>query len=468
MRTKRNMAAKQKLAVVLLTAMAFTTGCGAGADGNEMGDGEEVIAVSGENGGSGDAGEGEKVLTLGSVYQGSEFSNLAEIVKQYNATNPEYVVRLVDYGPESGELTEEDYDTAANRFLMELAKGEGTDLIDLSEALDGSGKEILGTTGILADLYELRSKEAWQENYLENILECAQTGNKLYGIGGSFDIFTILGNGDCLGSGTGWSLQQMMDAFEQNGKGPEALGGFFLDQSRIETLAGFCLDDFIDWTEGTANFDTEDFYRLLEVAWELEQVPLQHGSKGELEEVRSGEQLASFEFVTSVTSYQVQKIIYGESMAVKGAPASSGTGVAVRFSNQLGINAGSDKKEAALAFLDYCLKNPLETASFSLEKEGLERDFANAMEESLDGEGHIQPKTYLEADGEYLPVYAAGEEDVAEVRRLIDLADREYCYNTVVMSIIREETEGYLAGAKTVEEASRNINNRVQIYLDEQ
>ena len=69
-------------------------------------------------------------------------------------------------------------------------------------------------------------------------------------------------------------------------------------------------------------------------------------------------------------------------------------------------------------------------------------------------------------------VFCYTKEDItakkqAEYRKAIEEA-RPYPIRTVpILNIIQEEAAEYFGGAKSVEEVSRVVTNRVQLYLDE-
>lgn len=65
--------------------------------------------------------------------------------------------------------------------------------------------------------------------------------------------------------------------------------------------------------------------------------------------------------------------------------------------------------------------------------------------------------------------YANTAEDVEKLREVVALADRRYfSEQSVICRIIEEEIGGYNAGAVTAEQTAAKIQNRVQLYPDEQ
>ena len=64
-------------------------------------------------------------------------------------------------------------------------------------------------------------------------------------------------------------------------------------------------------------------------------------------------------------------------------------------------------------------------------------------------------------------VYAANEEQVARVREMIETAQNEESMNTEILNIISEEASGYFEGQKSVEDVAAVVQNRVQLYMNE-
>ena len=86
---------------------------------------------------------------------------------------------------------------------------------------------------------------------------------------------------------------------------------------------------------------------------------------------------------------------------------------------------------------------------------------------------------YYEDTGEPLPpyfgegsipdFYANSEEDVERIREIVALADgKSMPVFSFVSQIIGEEISGYKEGVLSAEQTAAKIQNRVQLYLDEQ
>ncbi len=445
--------AKKALGAALLLAAGLLGGCGTGGAGG------------GEPGGQRPAGTEESgsrtVVTLGTVW-GTYDEELQSAVEAYNSRGGQYCVAVADYLGNGA-----DEEAALERFQMELATGKGPDLVDLRD-LDA---DVLGYQGILMDLNTCLTEEERRERYQDSVLKCAQTGDALYELGPAFQICTIVGKGALLGDETGWSMEEMLDAFERNSKGADALAGFYADFSVASTLTMFSLADFVNWETGTADFCREEFYRILEFGEKRDSGEAHRRSRLTGASAADGIHLASLEVIGSVGQYQYLKEIFGGDMAVKGLPG-AGNGVSVQLLDTLGICAYSDCPEGALDFLRFYVDGEwmddttAHYGRFLVRKELFERQLLLAQDQLCDDAGKPLPNASFD-DPEVPCVYAASREDVEEVRTLIGMADRKSVSIRAITQIVDEEFGAYQAGAASVQEAAENIQNRVQLYLDE-
>ena len=171
--------------------------------------------------------------------------------------------------------------------------------------------------------------------------------------------------------------------------------------------------------------------------------------------------------------------MFGEPVAFVGYPTSKESGSMIGGQdNLIGISSKSPYKEGGWAFIREALtKESQEVQSrggnngFPVMKSALEAQFAADMEEEYyeDAEGNKEkaPKTTWGYDDFEIEIYAATEEEIAAVRELIESANTLYQYDEQIMTIISEETAAFFEGQKKAEEVADIIQNRIQIYVNE-
>ena len=451
-----------KTFMTIVFGIIILAGCSNG-EGDSAADGQTMESAGRGSESQGHSGE-RITVTLGTLGQ-SRDGALKMAVESYNKQDGKYYVEFVDYLPENADNAT--WEASMDRFKMDLAIGKGTDIIDL---FLGETDE-LGYSGILADLNAFMTQEERQERYLSNILDAVQNGDALYEMGPSFSIWTIVGDSSRLGTENGWTLEEMLQSFKKNGKGSEALTGIWLGQSVAALLTTFSLEEFVDWGTGQADFCNERFYRILEFGSGLDS-KLTTRIRPTRESIASGTHLANMDMVMEAANVQYMDWLFGGNMVFKGFPCSSGTGVAARFYNEIGISANSQCKEGAWDFMKFYVagswasESPWMITGFPLDRQTFEEELTQAMVQEYRG-GEPIPQN-INWDSEGPAIYAATEEDVARVRELIGLADRKFSDSSIISQIIDEEVSGYNSGVLTAEQTAQKIQNRIQLYLDEQ
>ncbi|MDE7222529.1 MAG: extracellular solute-binding protein [Acetatifactor sp.] len=455
--------------------MVFLTGCGDGetdkgpasetrpavtdSSAEEQGQSEQSQSSQDQN------NQGQIRLTLGTCESPWE---LTYAVDAYNAGNGKYYVEIVDYGQEYP-----DYDTAKERLKLDLATSKGTDIVWVGDMVTDE----LGYAGVLADLNAYLTPES-REKYLTNILGCAQTGDALYEIAATFELGFIAGDSGKLGAETGWTVEEMLGIFRAGDKDANGLGGVGVNTA--QELALHAIEDFVDWDTSRADFCKQEFYDILEFCrnesgW----------SKATRESVASGTHLAVRSGLSDVTDIQYTNWQLGEDWVVKGWPCDQGTGVKVSFGNPFAISSYSQCPEGAWDFLEYYMTLDWLEDYAALHPELPRKTYASihglplnrlAFEEMLEWSTVQQ---YYEDTGEPVPLYfgegsipdfyANSAEDAERIREIVALADGRSLSNlSFVSQIIGEEISGYKAGVMSAEQTAEKIENRVQVYLDEQ
>lgn len=457
---------KKKLWAIVLGVAIVLAGCGDGqADGISDVQPVEAGGVNTESiGQSSQEQSGEKfTLTLGTCETPWE---LTRAVDAYNAKDEKYYVEIVDYSQKY-----QDYDTAQERLKLDMATKKGTDIIWVGSLV----ADELGYAGVLADLNAYLTP---REKYLTNILEYAQSGNALYEIAATFELGFIAGNGGKLGTETGWTMEEMLETFHANNKDANALGG--VGVYTAQELVLHAIEDFVDWDAGRADFCNQEFYDILkfcrsESGWVR---PTQ-------ESVASGSHLAIRCGISEITDIQYTNWLFGNDWVVKGWPCNQGTGVKVSFYNALAINSYSQCPEGAWDFLEYYVALGWLEEYAALHPDLPPKTYASihglplnrlTFEEMM---GWSMVQQYYDDTGDPVPFYfgedgipnfyANSEEDVKRIKEIVALADgKGLSISSFISQIISEEVGGYKAGALSAEQTAEKIQNRVQLYLDEQ
>ena len=208
----------------------------------------------------------------------------------------------------------------------------------------------------------------------------------------------------------------------------------------------------VDWEEGTCDFDTPLFGKLLEAARRF-------GDDGRKQPEAGIIESRWFHDIFRYDSLEEQE---SEGKVSCGVLFDDGCYGAVRSTFTMAVNANSTHKEGAWEFLRFLLGVEVQnadSATLPVNREAFEQWLQRNVE---------QGSNLITQEG----VFCYTKEDItakkqAEYRKAIEEA-RPYPIRTVpLLNIIQEEAAEYFGGVKSVEEVSRVVTNRVQLYLDE-
>jgi len=156
-------------------------------------------------------------------------------------------------------------------------------------------------------------------------------------------------------------------------------------------------------------------------------------------------------------------------------------GVFLNGSELYGISSVSEHKEGAWEFLESVLSSERDRHGwgFPAHKEQLDQLLKEAMtpeyitDEKGDpmkdenGEPMEKPKTSWGYDDWNVDIYAATEEEIEEIRHMIEIARPVNRGSEEIYSMIQEEVQPYFAGQKSASEVAGIIQSRVGIYVSE-
>ncbi|MCD8325417.1 MAG: extracellular solute-binding protein [Lachnospiraceae bacterium] len=408
--------------------------------------------------------DGKTVLTLGMLLP-EDFPELLTAVAEFNQANEDFQVEVIDY---YGEGSYYGYDEAALQLSLDIVLGKAPDIF-FTGMID---YEALAGLGVFADLYELmeQDEDFDKEMLLTNILEPYEINGKLYSIAPAFRITSLWGGSSLVQGRYGVSMDELVQILEENGGNINSIYGLMSDEPILTTLCTLYMDSFIDWDNGTCDFENEEFYQLLEFAQEYNYTG-GYGAEGQKASINSGEELLSYGIISCVADYQIQCELYGEAVEVIGLPTTAGSGTTAYFSGvELGINAAGEHQEAAWEFVKYYIFNGYSGSGFSIVQEIFDEVMAEAMEDNVvnSADSGINEIMWKASYDSTIFVYKASQEDVDAVRAMIARVDGKHRYHTDIQTIITEEADSYFSGQKSREDVAALIQNRVSLYLAEQ
>lgn len=411
-------------------------------------------------------------LVVGTIQMDSE---LERVVSDFNRRSDTIHVTVRNYG----EAWDNGRDPYTDLNLDIVSAHDCPDIINLAN-LD---IEALAGNGVFEDLnpWLEQSTVLDREDYLENILDSYTCSDILVAIPLSVTLDTFTARTSIVGERTGWTLEEFLDCAEAHPE--ETLYGPWSHNNSRGSVLYNCLlfgqSTFVDSETGICSFDSEEFKRLLSFA---------AGFSGDLElgsedisvpqQARSGQVLLLQQNLNNFHDIQLYQAMYGgEDVTFIGYPTADGSGGHVLFSwNAYAIAAGSRNKEAAWSFIEAFLNQKV-TDSFRLptnREDLLER--ATAAEYVMREDGRYMLNTAgkpwsrfstTSYDGWKYQYHPVTEEETAIMLNLLETARRRTSMDSTIYSIIAEEASAFFQGQKTVDEVAEVIQNKVQLYLDE-
>ena len=456
------------LAIVLAVVMTM---CGCGVSEGNKSSTEQIDSIGSSSGGS------EKYqITLG--WNENLVTQLMDAaIVDFNKTNPYYEVVIQHYDWQNGQ----------QQLEMELGMGKGPDLFDMS-MVDG---ERLSEKGLIEDLniYLMDEKGLERKDMVEAVLRCNTLNEVLTCVPARFYLEIMVGKSSLIGNKSSWTVEEFLACVEKNegiqvGNGYSWFRNSETDNkySIVEAVLHSGIEYFVDREKNRASFDKEEFRRLLEFANSYEADSFDYDTDKEFWlQVKDEELLLCQNRIDSVEDYMLSLSVLGKETQYIGYPTYDGS-ICYGISNYVacGMNPNSQVKDGAWAFIEFLIQYRFEEDrlehGFFTENSGLNAQFEDAMEKEYtkvpEGMEPVElPKWNIGyGNGQVIAeAYAATQKDIDALKALIEGAS--YVYNVdsnSIYAIVQSEVAGYLNGDKDLEETINTIQNRVQLFLDEQ
>ncbi|MCM1325708.1 MAG: extracellular solute-binding protein [Bacteroidales bacterium] len=403
----------------------------------------------------------KKVLTLALF---SDDSHIRSVVNSFNRQSSDYRIEILVYGSTEQE-------DGQNRLQTDIAAGKTPDLIDLA----GVDAASYIRQGIVADLspFLAKSTEFSGEDFLANAVAAYEDGEALYAIPTHFWLSSMVGKSSVLGQRKGWTLSEYQDFVDSLADEKVVTAGISKEEMFNRIILQYA-ERYIDWEAGNCSFDSEEFLALLAFADRFSSNAHSLGMEERIEKLRSEELLLYPTVMNSTMSYLQNHALFDEDITYIGFPSESGSGTKIMvFGNAFGISEKCENKDAAWEFLKLLYTSEENIMDgFPVYKASLEKAFEAASVEwyHMDENGvRIEdPMAAIPYESMTLEIYSATEEEIGQLRTLIENAEPADLRTPGIYEILQEEAAFFFNGQKTAKEAAEVIQNRVSLYVREQ
>lgn len=377
------------------------------------------------------------------------------MVADFNRKYPQYLLEIIDYGERDEEL-------ALNFLYQDVLAGNAPDIIAINpEYMDYVE---LGRKGILEDLQPFMERDGTDIEIVDSVYDAVLSEGKFYMLPCNFTLDVCITKEQWLNEEGRLQIQDILRFLEESPKlYPDSVGREWL----LEMM--FLGNSYQAWQNGE-ELRADKIAEYLILAGKMPEEALYNTDEDLYKENKVLFETGS---IREVLYYTYYKTLWGEGFACTGYPNVEGNGVVLVMENSMGICAESGHKEAAWRFLVECARGERAYVwSFSALEPQLEKQFVQAAERWMtvdyDGNDMEIPRSTYEYKGETISLYAASEEEIEAVRKLIDGACVVKRENREVLNILHEEAAYYFAGQKSAEEAAKIIVNRMNLYRNQE
>ena len=442
----------------------------------------------------------KKVLTLACMYLDW---NLRSMIVEYNKTNDEYRINVVDY---SEYATDDDYNAGVTKLTTEIISGSVPDIFLTSNL----PIDKYAAKGVIADLNTFMDggNGLSRDYFVPQILNALEKDGKLYELPTSFSVTTAYALSSIASQYDTWNVAAVQDAMTQLQEGATVFSDGWTKNTALSNCLSRNLSAFVDWTTGKCEFDSEAFQQLLAfcnsfpaetsdgdgaIAYATSTDLAVEDAMWESDATRitNGKQLMSTIEMYSFDSYIWNVYAIRDKITFTGYPTEDGSGSSFGLQMPMAISSVTKYPDAAWDFVCSIIKKmntidennyyygfPISQAAFDAEMTDIMTEQYQLDEngEQVDWDGDGEPdkavrgsyETMENGETVYKDVYALTQEDVDQILGVINSTSSVYDYDQEILDIITDEVAAYFAGDKDVQTTANMIQSRVNLYVQEQ
>lgn len=442
--------------------------------------------------------------------------NMRDAIVKFNRASNTHRIVVRDY---SEYNTDDDYNAGIQKLNTEMLSGKLPDMIDINTY--SMPVEQYAAKGFLTDLYELIDADAdlSREDFVQPVLKALESADgKLYQLPNTFAVSTAIALDKVAGDYDTWNLASVKDAMTKLQDGASVFDVYRTKTDILQTCISRNIDAFVDWENGSAHFDSDEFKALLEFA---NQFPETYDWENATDEendsaqnrMNSGKQLMTDMYVSSFEDMLYQLTGYNGGVKFVGYPSEDGTSNhTFQIDGSIAISSTCADKTAAWNFMKQFLTEDYQLGSnvwnFPINQKAFDQKMKDAMTEEYqtDENGNVVkdengnpiriPKmTYYTTDAGggvafaattetaastvviggsgvnedgSISIYAMTQEQADQILDLINATTAVYGYDESILNIISDEAAAYFAGEKSLDDTANMIQSRVNLYVAEQ
>ncbi|MBQ3590563.1 MAG: extracellular solute-binding protein, partial [Clostridia bacterium] len=435
----------------------------------------------------------EVILTIASASQNYELRN---VVIDFNRQNTGVRLNIRTYDEYNNE--ENDWKGASTQLNADITMGNVPDILVLDSSLP---VESYYSKGVLVDLYPYMDdpeKGVNRADYLENVFKACEQDGKLYSLIACFYLQILAAKPEYVGSESGWTMTEMLDALDAMPEGMTAFADYGREELK-DMILRYCGDSFLNWEEGTTNFESDDFIRLMEFLKTCPEKSVMtefydnmdydnYDYEAEMEfynnyEMRFYRDTALF-YTSALSNFngynQIYRSFAGDATLI-GYPTTdeNSNGAVITPYLELGICTASPNRDSAWVFLKYLMTSEeyfKDSYGFVIDKGWMEKQLSESEETYKDWYYEYTDEDWERMEDQYSAEYidymkkSQMKYQMAHGEMIYDLvqgATKVQRGNEDLMNIINEELSVFFGGARSAAETAKIIDSRARIYISE-
>ena len=374
-------------------------------------------------------------------------STLQEAIADFNSKNDRITITIHDY-------YEENTSDGISRLYDDILTGKGPDIISFST--DEMDVEVLREKGAIENLipYLEKSDVIGEEDIVDSAYQVLTADGGLYMLPTNFVLYTLITKEKWCSNKENFTFEEALRAVRECEEDPMISRDLFLQEGAI--CRGY-------------SGETED-NRLEQYIKIAEQLPQQAMFQTNDLLMREGKIPFNLECIGDMQQYLYKKSVWGEDAVYTGFPGAEGKGRIFIFDNCFAINSQSTHKEEAWKFVEsYFTEEGQKTIApnwnFSILQDVLDQQLSDSRKQEYyqtsDGKREKLPILTYEIGGTYENVYAAQDEDIQDVREMINNTKVMQRSDLPFIGITQEEALYYFNGEKSIEETAAAIRNKI-------
>lgn len=366
---------------------------------------------------------------------------LYKLVNSFNAHSPDIRVKVQTYA------------SADCKVLQgEIAAGNGPDIYFVSA--NSIVMQAVRQENVYEDLlpYLDADPEYGRETIVPQLFDAICDGERLYMLPYGFEIDTFTAPESVVGDGR-LTLKELDAIIEARGRDELVFPKWVTQSQLFSWMSRFAFYQFVDKESGQCSFDSPAFQDLLTICRDYA-TPNGSDTSG-----NSHDCLYINCPLQALRLVAVKSWSSNGDYSFAGFPTTAYNGSSFCLRSEFAINSRGEHKDEAWEFLRYTMSSPAQSlfsddthTGIPSTVDGLEAEIARLLRTGVDmPSGHLD---FTQADADKFM-------KLLEETEIIEGDDYP------AMEILRDDAERYFAGAASLDEVTRSMNSRVEIYLAE-